>query len=966
MLVLSALLNLYRDVWPAAILAGVVAVREPLVGRDAELGFLRDRLAAARAGTGQVVLVCGAAGIGKTRLAEELAASADAVQVGWGAALDDAGMPPLWPWARALRDLPAASAAVTAVAAGAAQRRYGSAEDAAAAAFAADTQVVDALAQQARPGRGLLLILDDLQWADGATLRLLDRVAREVRRLPLLIVGTHRDPAGGSRQGPPAGASEVLNLRPLSRSESAALLAGAVGNADPGAVRRAAELSGGSPLYLKTISRVAAEQLRGREPWAETVGESPELGHLVAAALRSAGPDTASAVLALSVLGAEAELALLARLLGLDSPTRAFELLLPAAPAGLIDGLPASAKRARFAHSLVRAAAYASLEPKQRAALHRRAAELLEPLAIARDDRAGAVAQHWDRAGEPARAAEWAIRAADAACAAGAHEEAVAQLRLALDTIDTHTGPEQIAADRADLLLSLAREQYLAGQFGNSLESCERAADDGERSGRADVVARAAITVQGIGHPAVNTRIGALCRRALALLGDSGAPDLRARVGAQLACALVELEANEEAARWSKSALDQAAVSGDPDVELDAIRARAMLRWWLPNLDEELFALGGRSIELAGPARRPLAELWGHTWRSENAIYRGDLAAAEAEIAAIQALGDRTGLPLARWHTLRRQATVAALVGDFGRCHTAAAEAAQLDWGDEEVRFTRFAQSVCLAIVRGDPGELLPGWTKYADDIGGVPALGHAAVAAALMMAGRLEEARALYEPLALRVPAMNRSMTVDASIFYLVALAPRLHDAAGCAAVRGLLTTQFGKAQVAGTGTVFYGGSIARMAAELDLGRGQYAAAVAGFGEGLRVDATLGARPYLARGRLGLAHALSALGDLTSAVKNARAAAAEARRLDMPGVLAEADAFLAGAAAKARAQDPLTAREHEVAELVAQALSNRDVARALVLSERTVESHVRSILAKTGLKSRTEFIRWWLRHKQP
>jgi DNA-binding NarL/FixJ family response regulator len=155
-------------------------------------------------------------------------------------------------------------------------------------------------------------------------------------------------------------------------------------------------------------------------------------------------------------------------------------------------------------------------------------------------------------------------------------------------------------------------------------------------------------------------------------------------------------------------------------------------------------------------------------------------------------------------------------------------------------------------------------------------------------------------------------------------------------------------------------------MAAELDLGRGEYTAAAAGFEEGLRVDATLGARPYLARGRLGLAHALGALGDLPQAVSCARIAAADARRLDMPGLLAEADAFLAGAAANARAQDPLTARERDVAELVAQALPNREVAQVLVLSERTVESHVRSILAKTGLKSRTEITRWWLQQRQP
>ena len=61
------------------------------------------------------------------------------------------------------------------------------------------------------------------------------------------------------------------------------------------------------------------------------------------------------------------------------------------------------------------------------------------------------------------------------------------------------------------------------------------------------------------------------------------------------------------------------------------------------------------------------------------------------------------------------------------------------------------------------------------------------------------------------------------------------------------------------------------------------------------------------------------------------------------------------------RAEDPLTPREREVAGLVAQALSNREVARTLTLSERTVESHVRSILGKTGLTTRTELTRWYL-----
>jgi DNA-binding CsgD family transcriptional regulator len=79
-------------------------------------------------------------------------------------------------------------------------------------------------------------------------------------------------------------------------------------------------------------------------------------------------------------------------------------------------------------------------------------------------------------------------------------------------------------------------------------------------------------------------------------------------------------------------------------------------------------------------------------------------------------------------------------------------------------------------------------------------------------------------------------------------------------------------------------------------------------------------------------------------------------------GPAARRGRFLADAAARARAADPLTPREREIADLVAQALSNRDIANKLVLSERTVESHVRNILAKTGMTTRTELTRWYLR----
>lgn len=115
----------------------------------------------------------------------------------------------------------------------------------------------------------------------------------------------------------------------------------------------------------------------------------------------------------------------------------------------------------------------------------------------------------------------------------------------------------------------------------------------------------------------------------------------------------------------------------------------------------------------------------------------------------------------------------------------------------------------------------------------------------------------------------------------------------------------------------------------------------------------------------LGLARALLAKanpGDLPAARALATEAAAESRRLDLPGPLATADGLLAEIDAAARAACPLSPREAEIATLIASAMSNRQIAQQLVLSERTVETHVRSILAKLGFSSRTEIATWSLR----
>lgn len=138
----------------------------------------------------------------------------------------------------------------------------------------------------------------------------------------------------------------------------------------------------------------------------------------------------------------------------------------------------------------------------------------------------------------------------------------------------------------------------------------------------------------------------------------------------------------------------------------------------------------------------------------------------------------------------------------------------------------------------------------------------------------------------------------------------------------------------------------------------GRHDDAVRWFEEAIAIDTRAGARPYVALDRLRLAQGLLARAagtDLARAETLARQAANEMRRLGMPGPARRAGELLE----RVHTADPLTSREREIATLVADSLSNRQIADRLVLSERTVESHVRSILAKLGLANRIEVAEW-------
>ena len=936
--------------------APVGAAASPFVGRGTELATLRDRMSAARTGNGGLVLVGGPAGIGKTRTVEESARAVTSVV--WGRAVDDPGAPPLWPWRRVLRALPDVAAAV-AEALAEVDLLSARATDPEAARFRFVAGATEALLQSAEPD-GLVIVLEDLHWADDTSLRLLRHLAGELHRSRLLVVGTFRDP-GGTDDGPlnrvlpdllrwPG--TQVLTLPPLTEADVRSYLAAlARASVAPGDVRTVHRRSGGNPLYLRAVARMASQGPDDATP----VGT--ELRHAVRTTLASLGPPVVDLLATAAVLGEEIDPELLAVVAG--RPDRDVRSALDAAVrAGVLSAVPDAPGRRRFVHAVVRDGIYADLSPSDREALHRRVATAWEEAVGVDDGTAGVVAGHWLRAAaDPdalGRAASWARRASVAATRSLAFDEAAKFLGMAFDAA-VRVGCT--ADERAVLLVDLSTAEFRAGRFAESLRHAAAASDAAAASGRVDLLAEAALVVHDVGAPGFAATLTRLCERALAEPEVKASPVLRSRLLSQAASTLADAGRHGRAAELSTESLRLAEQGGDPGTVIDAVRARMKTNpHALPH--RERLRLGLLAVEHGARAGQPLIALWGHKWRIDAALELGQMTTVTDELSEVAALAAATRLPLLRWHDLRLRASVAALYGRFP-------EAVELNEQARVIGIDELSQDLSAAgmsaafdmqhaLVTGDD---LSSWREenltmlYAADE--VPIVLVSRGLVSLLRDGR-DAAAPHYEELRRRLvePDFAASEGVSTN---LVPLVEAFSDVATATLLADLIAPHVIAAGGAG---VYCCGSLAVLLGRLAVVRGRLDEAIAHFDEAIAVDTRTGARPAVVHDLIGLARALldrAAPGDHQRAKSLLRQAMDEGRRLRMPGPVRTAASLAERLAGAERTADPLTGREREIAGLVATALTNRQIADRLVLSERTVESHVRNILAKLGAANRTE-----------
>lgn len=927
-----------------------------LVGRRAELAHLRHRLDLAADGAGGIVLISGEAGVGKTRLAGELACSAT-MPVLQGRA-EQGRTAPYAPLVDVLRKL--LHARPQAIDGCGPLRPHLAQLMPELGASAPDTDratlfeaVRCAFAQIERA----LVVLEDLQWSDEATLELLAALARPLAELPVLVLCTYRSDGLPRRHGirrlrndlRRAGHLDEVDLRELDRVETADLLAQILG-AKPSAslVGDIHDRTAGVPFFVEELAAAirVAELLRQGRDGLELVerGDVPlpatirDAVLIHASELTDAGRRAAEVA---AVAGDGFDLRVVAELAdeaGLD------ELL----ETGLVheDGAVG-----RFRHALTCEALYADIPWTARRRLHLRIAEQLEQSGAP----AGEVAPHWTGAREDDRARDALLTAAHDSEAVYAYRDAAEQYRQALDGWADEADP----ARRATALAAYARCCELAGDLAEAARSWRElivAAPDPGQVARAQRELAAVHELRGEGAAAVKARLAAATA-----FSSAGRPVDAVAEHIAVANHHQYASRHTEAIALAVRAQEDARGLGRLDLCARAMGIEGMARAkgddYEAGLEIVRAALGlALEHDLTGAS----AELYQQL--SVVLYHAADYPGAEVALDTAVALCDRHADPELLAVCQSCLAYVLLERGEWPRavalCRT------MLDEGH-----AAFVADGVLGAIHAREGKLPSARRLLTGAIARAEQRDHYALSAVGVSAlARVAAAEGDDDQAGTHARALLESWRHSEDGHYAVS---GVRWAAGFFASRGdragANACADGLTRIASSGG--HADALAALAfaiGECALLEGDGHTAAEQLGRALELHQTLDMPFERAEIALRAGVALEACGErelalerLTSAHRLARtlgarplaaAAAAEVEKLGESvrtrlGIRAAADVDGSG----------LTPRERDVLRLVAVGHTNREIARELVLSQRTVDMHVRNVLRKLDCRSRVE-----------
>ena len=858
------------------------------VGRERELADLKDALEEALGGRGRLVLLVGEPGIGKTRTAEELAtyARVRGAKVHWGHSHEDESSPAYWPWVQAMRSYvreadPVALAWELGQGAGdvaqlvpEVRERLGDVPDPPEldpdeARFRLFDSIATFLASAAR-SRPLVLVLDDLHWADEPSLLLFRFVARQVRDSGLLLVGTYRDVELG-RHHPLARTlaelaevegSRRVALRGLDTESIERYIEMTAGVEPPEGLAVAVhEQTEGNPFFISEVVRLMASEgsleSSARRRWDVSIPQG--VREVVGRRLDRLSEEANEMLKMAAAVGREFELAVLERLNG--KPRDALlDAIEQAVESQVVSEADRGGERYAFSHALVRETLYAELTGPKRIEVHRRIGEALEQLHGADPDPPVAeLARHFSEAapaGEAGKAIEYTEGAARRAATRLAHEDAAIHYERALEVLEF--SPQSDPARRLALLLELGEAQRRAGRFVPARETFEGAAEIARELGDAQALARAALGVSALSEAGgVDDAIVALLRETLDAVGDEDSA-VRVELLGAVGTELVWRDPQGEAAAVGREAVEMARRLGDPGTLASALARQTFLLSATPDAPRRELANSDELIELAERAGDRELVVRGHVYRLIALLSLGDVAEADIELDVYARSAEELRQPQHLWHVPLLRGMRAAMEGRFSDAERLADEARR---GGERAQEPLSAQLYALqmAVLRRHQGrmeEIIPAVREMAERYPALRAW-RLALVSFLADAGRGEEMRAEYERLAARdfddIPLDGQWLTAVTRISDACA---QLRDAERAAILYEKLLPFADLAVVAGRAASL-NGPVALYLGRLALVLGRAGDAVSHLENAVEMATRMGDRPFAAEASMSLAAAL-------------------------------------------------------------------------------------------------------------
>lgn len=668
---------------------------ELFVGRGREVGEFDGVRRRAVRGHGELVLLAGEAGVGKTRLVERVADrwEAQGFPVTWATCWEGGPAPPFWPWAQLLEKVTGSAAlmlddeAAEGSTVGRRGRRSGGLGSEALARFAMFRAVVAAL-RTAGSRSPQLFVIEDLHAADVASLELLSFVGPVLRSTPIVVAATYRtedvdaDHELGRRLPTLLRWGRQLVLSGLVQHEVAELMAGLTGLVPSDAAATAiTDRTRGNPFFVGELVRTleAPDGLEGITSEAPTATVPASVHALLRERMASLSADCRRILEAASVLGPAFGVDALSEVVGGevgDVAAHADE----AVAAHVFEATGHG--RYGFTHGLFRDALYDGLGEARRASFHSRVGQALERLRErGQPIDASAVAHHFFTAaaltGEWRRAAIWCHAAGDHALDALAYEDAVGHYEGALVCL-AHL-PEGDRR-RGDVLVALADAATARGDRRRARTASLEAMAVARASGASELLGRAAMCLAS--DPAGfevalfdREQLAALEEASIALAND--ASPLRALILARRSVALsfaAPLEDRralaEQALQVAQAAADQAALGYAMAAHCDAIAG--------PDDVDQRLVEAGEIITMATRRRDLPLQLLGRRLQLVAQLESGDLLAVEASVRSFAALAGELGQPLYEWLVPLWRGMQALLKGEVGACEHWLGEASAL------------------------------------------------------------------------------------------------------------------------------------------------------------------------------------------------------------------------------------------------------------------------------------------------